>query len=402
MESVPEERPEEWDAHHRVIVHIDVDSFYAQVEELRDPSLPGRPLAVTQKYLVVTCNYAARARGVTKLMATATALAKCPELACVNGEDLTPYRSASKAVRAALERFGPVHKLGLDEFDVDVSAAAHAARLSAVAAAGAAPSALWCGHVHTADVCTSTAEAQAGSDACHRPMDLRAACAYTDARASARDAPAAGSADELLMHGTAVARDARASVLRETGLRVSAGIAHNRLLAKLASGLHKPDGQTALPSSEGARFVEPLAVRVLPGVGSRVERALLDELGVSTVGQLRAHTIAALSRALAIAGSGGAHVSARALLEMAHGRDTSAVVPGSGAPKSVSVEDSFPRIDCWGDADALIARLARDLVGRLAEEAAESARRARTLVVTWRPIVEGGARGYATRRTSRS
>eukprot|EP00306_Pavlova_sp_CCMP459_P021913 CAMPEP_0185550872 /NCGR_PEP_ID=MMETSP1381-20130426/22634_1 /TAXON_ID=298111 /ORGANISM="Pavlova sp., Strain CCMP459" /LENGTH=95 /DNA_ID=CAMNT_0028163689 /DNA_START=12 /DNA_END=296 /DNA_ORIENTATION=+ len=42
----------------RAVVHFDVDAFYAQVEELRDPSLRDRPMAVTQKYLVVTCNYA--------------------------------------------------------------------------------------------------------------------------------------------------------------------------------------------------------------------------------------------------------------------------------------------------------------------------------------------------------
>ena len=41
----------------RVVVHVDVDCFYAQAEEVRDPSLRSKPLGVTQKYLVVTCNY---------------------------------------------------------------------------------------------------------------------------------------------------------------------------------------------------------------------------------------------------------------------------------------------------------------------------------------------------------
>jgi DNA polymerase iota len=52
--------------HERVVLHIDVDCFYAQVEEARNPSLRGKPLAVTQKYLCVTANYAARQAGVTK------------------------------------------------------------------------------------------------------------------------------------------------------------------------------------------------------------------------------------------------------------------------------------------------------------------------------------------------
>lgn len=225
----------------RIIVHIDVDAFYSQVEELRDPSLRGRPLAVTQKYLVVTCNYAARARGVTKLMATAAARSKCPELVCVCGEDLTPYRAASKAVRAALAQFGVVQKLGLDEFDVDVSLRAREAqRAAALAGVGMAP--CWHGHVHAAEEGTSTAEAEAGSASRLRPMDLRAHGAAAGATSSAvatlttayTNAPAAGSADELLMLGTAIAAEARAAVLASTGLRCSAGIAHNRLLAKVA------------------------------------------------------------------------------------------------------------------------------------------------------------------------
>ena len=50
----------------RVVIHVDVDCFYAQVEELRNPTLKGKPLAVTQKYLCVTTNYAARARGLPR------------------------------------------------------------------------------------------------------------------------------------------------------------------------------------------------------------------------------------------------------------------------------------------------------------------------------------------------
>lgn len=67
----------------RVVLHFDADSFYAQVEEVREPSLAGRPLAVTQKYLVVTCNYPARARGVTKLMGVAEAKKRCPHIVLV-------------------------------------------------------------------------------------------------------------------------------------------------------------------------------------------------------------------------------------------------------------------------------------------------------------------------------
>ena len=82
----------------RCILHIDIDCFYVQVEMLRLGLPPERPVAVTQKFLVVTCSYAARAAGVTKLMATEEAQQRCPDLLLVSGEDLTPYREASDAV----------------------------------------------------------------------------------------------------------------------------------------------------------------------------------------------------------------------------------------------------------------------------------------------------------------
>jgi DNA polymerase iota len=69
--------------HSRAIIHFDVDCFYAQAEEVRNPSLRGRPLGVTQKYLIVTCNYEARRRGVTKLMGIQDARAKCHDLVLV-------------------------------------------------------------------------------------------------------------------------------------------------------------------------------------------------------------------------------------------------------------------------------------------------------------------------------
>ncbi|XP_032738353.1 DNA polymerase iota isoform X5 [Lontra canadensis] len=82
----------------RVIVHVDLDCFYAQVEMISNPELKGKPLGVQQKYLVVTCNYEARKLGVKKLMNVRDAKEKCPQLVLVNGEDLTRYREMSYKV----------------------------------------------------------------------------------------------------------------------------------------------------------------------------------------------------------------------------------------------------------------------------------------------------------------
>ncbi|XP_050800635.1 DNA polymerase iota isoform X6 [Gopherus flavomarginatus] len=83
---------------HRVIVHTDLDCFYAQVEMIHNPELRDKPLGVQQKYLVVTCNYEARRLGIQKLMSVRDAKEKCRELVLVNGEDLTQYREMSYKV----------------------------------------------------------------------------------------------------------------------------------------------------------------------------------------------------------------------------------------------------------------------------------------------------------------
>ncbi|XP_044513749.1 DNA polymerase iota isoform X4 [Gracilinanus agilis] len=109
-------------ASYRVIVHVDLDCFYAQVEMISHPELKGKPLGVQQKYLVVTCNYEARKLGVKKLMSVRDAKEKCPQLVLVNGEDLTRYREMSYKVTELLEEFSPVvERLGFDENFVDVT-----------------------------------------------------------------------------------------------------------------------------------------------------------------------------------------------------------------------------------------------------------------------------------------
>ncbi|XP_026192042.1 uncharacterized protein LOC34621229 [Cyclospora cayetanensis] len=88
----------------RCIAHIDADCFYAQVEELSDPSLRFRLLAVRQKHTVVTCSLRTRAAlGNIKGISVASALRRCPALCIVNGEDLTKYRRVSDRLLQLLQ-----------------------------------------------------------------------------------------------------------------------------------------------------------------------------------------------------------------------------------------------------------------------------------------------------------
>tara|TARA_R110002050_G_scaffold215463_1_gene351555 strand:- start:1727 stop:2572 length:846 start_codon:yes stop_codon:yes gene_type:complete len=86
----------------RLIICIDQDCFYAQVIMIENPSLKDKPLAVTQKHIIATCNYPARKFGLSKLMLIEDAVSMCPEITLVSGEDLTRFREASSRIYACV------------------------------------------------------------------------------------------------------------------------------------------------------------------------------------------------------------------------------------------------------------------------------------------------------------
>ena len=101
---------------HRCVVCFDLDCFYAQVAEKENPSLRGRPVAIQQKYIVVTCNYLARKHGVKKLGSLEDAKRNVPGLVVVDGSDLTRFRAASEKINALWRSYGcPVERVGMDE-----------------------------------------------------------------------------------------------------------------------------------------------------------------------------------------------------------------------------------------------------------------------------------------------
>eukprot|EP00903_Cladosiphon_okamuranus_P018116 g16671.t1 len=149
--------------HRRCIVHFDIDCFYAQVEEVLNPSLRGKPIGIKQKYLLVTCNYTARSLGVRKMESLIEAKRRCPSLVVMDGEDLTRYREASEAIFSYIAGVcGPlVQRLGMDEIFADVTALIKTTATTNSSGSGAAADNIT-GHLYAPGSGGTLLEAQTG------------------------------------------------------------------------------------------------------------------------------------------------------------------------------------------------------------------------------------------------
>jgi DNA polymerase-4 len=278
-----------------------MDAFYASVELLRYPELKGRPVVIgggrrhqpqervdsatrrvvrdfatlrgyVGRGVATTATYEARALGLHSAMALMKAAALAPD-AVLLPVDFDEYRRYSRLFKAAVRTMAPqVEDRGIDEIYIDLTGVA--------------------------------------------PAD--GAAAHADAWEQAR----------------AVARGLKRAVHAATGLTCSIAVAPNKLLAKIASELDKPDGLTILRESDIGTRIWPLAARKVNGIGPKTS-ARLSALGIDTIGAL-----AAAPRDWLIEQFGenyGAWMH-----EAAHGRDDRPVVTFS-EPKSISRETTFER-----------------------------------------------------------
>lgn len=350
-----------------VILHIDADCFYAQVEEIRNPALRGKPVGVTQKFLVVTCNYEARKFGVGKLMSISEAKRRCPQLVLVNGEDLSPYRKTSQAILKVLQSYGAAKKLGLDEAFVDITDEVRKRRTECKDLS----TLFWEGHLH----CPAASKIQ--EDNKQRTLDLRVVRNFKsqDKISFSLEKEIDCESTIALKLGSIVSCEIRKVVKTVTGIRTSAGISHSCMISKLISGLFKPDDQTILLPQDAQEFVAPLPVRALPSVGRKLEKEL-HENGIFIVGDIIPWEVKKLQDLFG-------EKTSLFLYQAARGVDDT-IVRNQEEPKRVSVEDSFQECSGFHGATRILHRLAPDLIQRLDEDRSEYRRNPRTLQVTWR------------------
>ncbi|XP_014636912.1 PREDICTED: DNA polymerase iota isoform X2 [Ceratotherium simum simum] len=291
---------------------------------ISNPELKGKPLGVQQKSLMVTCNYEARKLGVKKCMSVRDAKEKCPQLVLINGEDLTRYREMSYKVTELLEEFSPVvERLGFDENFVDLTVVVEKRlqqlqrdELSALTVSG---------HVYN-----------------NQSVNLQ---------------------DVLhirLLVGSQIAAEMREAVYNQLGLTGCAGVASNKLLAKLVSGVFKPNQQTVLLPESSQDLVYSLNhIKKIPGIGYKTTKRL-EALGISSVRDLQTFSPKILEKELGLA-------VAQRIQKLSFGEDDSPVT-SSGPPQSFSEEDSFKKCSSEVEVKNKIEELLASLLNRVCQD----------------------------------
>jgi DNA polymerase-4 len=233
----------------RVIMHIDMNAFFASVEQQANPELRGKPIAVVGgggRTVITTSSYEARAKGVKTGMAVWEGKRTCPELIIVVGDN-RKYTHTSTKINEIFRDYTPE----VEAFSIDES---------------------WLDVTHSLGIFGSA---------------VNIACLI------------------------------KARIRHSFGITCSIGIAPNKLLAKLASDMQKPDGLTIINPEDVARVLERMPVRELCGIGRKMERHI-NMMSIYTCGELGRCDEARLTRRFGIIG--------RRLKEMGRGIDNSPVV----------------------------------------------------------------------------
>lgn len=279
----------------RYIVHVDMDAFFASVEQRDNPAYRGKPVIVgsdpkkgTGRGVVSTCSYEARRYGIHSAMPISQAYRRCPH-AIFLPVDMERYTAASRQVYEIFYSFTPdIEPVGIDEAFLDISGSYHLFGT---------------------------------------PYET---CVFIKSRIKER-----------------------------VGLTASIGLAPTKMAAKIASDLKKPDGMVQVSEEDMIKFLWPLEVRRIWGLGPKAEESLA-RIGVRTIGDLAAQNVRELERLFGKCGS--------EFWRLAHGIDDRNVESDHDT-KSVSNEFTFDEDTAdRGKIEHTLAFLAEKVCARLRRE----------------------------------
>ncbi|KAM3867552.1 DNA polymerase kappa [Diretmus argenteus] len=269
----------------RVIVHVDMDAFYAAVEMRDCPELKDKPMAVGSMSMLSTSNYHARKYGVRAAMPGFIAKKLCPNLVIVP-TNFDKYRAVSSEIREIFADYDPhFQPLSLDEAYLDFTD--HLEQRKDW------PESLRTHHFRTSSTGTGEGQNELPQKTVAEIEDL-SPLLFEDSPSSSPcllgsgGGGVAGGGFEVF--GTCVeeaVREMRFRIEQKTTLTASAGIAPNMMLAKVCSDKNKPNGQYRLSSNREAvvDFIQNLPVRKVCGIG-KVSEKMLSALGISSCAHL--------------------------------------------------------------------------------------------------------------------
>uniref|UniRef100_A0A096MHJ4 DNA polymerase kappa n=1 Tax=Poecilia formosa TaxID=48698 RepID=A0A096MHJ4_POEFO len=330
----------------RVIVHVDMDAFYAAVEMRDCPELKDTPMAVGSMSMLSTSNYHARKYGVRAAMPGFIAKKLCPSLVIVP-PNFDKYRAVSEEIREIFAEYDPnFQPMSLDEAYLDFTD--HLEQRQS-----------WPESSRT-HRCRSRSNTPADeSDKTEEGTDLSPVL-FEDSPVSS-EGDAAGSFEQFGTSVEEAVREMRFRIEQKTTLTASAGIAPNMMLAKVCSDKNKPNGQYRLPPTREAvmDFIQKLPVRKVCGIG-KVSEKMLNALGITTCSDL--------SRQMALLSLLFSETSWHHFLQISLGL-SSTHIPRHEERKSMSTERTFKELSKPEEQLSLCRELCDDLAEDLKKEA---------------------------------
>ncbi|XP_046998076.1 DNA polymerase eta [Schistocerca americana] len=361
----------------RIVVLVDMDCFYCQVETRLNPALKGKPMAVVQYNQwqgggIIAVNYEARAFGVTRHLRGKEARKKCPDIVLVSvpsvrgKADISKYRDAGREVAAVFCQFTDcVERASVDEAYLDITKAVEE-RMCLLGKGKVTPTQL----PNTFVVGFSNVDS---NDEDNRVDGLSTWLSSFD------ETELGEPAEERLAVGGVIVEEMRAAVFEQTGFRCSAGIAHNKILAKLACGLHKPNRQTILPQSQVPVLYQTLPIKKVRSLGGKFGDYVATVLGCTVMSDLAKFSLSKLQEKFD-------EKQGTWLYNIARGIDLEQVTPRL-VSKSIGCCKNFPgnqALSTKTDVKQWLEVLSTEVMERLAKDYDQNNRRAKMITVSYR------------------
>lgn len=376
----------------RVIALVDLDAFYAQCEQIRLGLPTSQPLAVQQWQGLIAINYAARNFGLNRFIRLQEAQQKCPELICQHvptwkeGEDFWAYRDDS-AINAGLQKASldpyrresrkiihimkdclpegtKVEKASIDEMFIDLSTVVHKQLLDKYE------------ELHGPPPYDDPTEALPAPGT--TIVDFASADALIDLNEGETEEDDPDWDDVAMQIGSEVVREIRATIKLKLNYTCSAGIANNKMMAKLGSGYQKPNKQTVVRNRAVQTFLSTFKFTDMRGLGGKFGAQIRDAFGTETVDELLKVPMETMRAKLG-------DEAGKEIYKKIRGHDHEEVSTRTQIKSMLSAKSFRPSINDFETGVKWMKIFATDIYARLVEDGLlEKKRRPRTLDLSHR------------------